>query len=99
MAKEYSNSVFFNQCGIVEMEKGEGHLFEKHLTFPPHSTIMSNHIPVMDMIDSRSGKSVLDTAHALKHYMSHRIFESTKNRPEVETKCVCFRRPSDSPTY
>ena len=99
LVKSYAACVFFNQYGMIEVEKDKGHLIDAHLVFPPERRVMSKHIPRLDMIDIRTGLSALDTAFMLQPYMQNRTFESSKNRPDAETECICFRRRSDSPTY
>ena len=74
--RDYSQSIVFDQYGMVQVRAQ--HVLDRHLVLPVSD--INKSVDLRDMIDVRTGKSVVDTAHMLKVYLQHCILESIRHR-------------------
>jgi len=75
--RDYSQSILYDQYGLVQVLPD--HVLDRHLVLPPVSDI-NKPVDLRDMIDVRTGKSVVDTAQMLKVHLQHCILESIRHR-------------------
>ena len=75
LIRDYAKSIYFDQYGLVQVF--EDHVLDRHLVWPALSDI-NKPVDLRDMIDVRTGKSVVDTAHMLKVHLQHCIYESLR---------------------
>ena len=64
MIKSYGTAIFFDQYGMVRVERGKKPLLNEWLVYPDGHGI-ENLCEYMDMIDVRTGLSVWDTANGI----------------------------------
>ena len=83
--QNYAECIFFDQYHNIQIQKGKGHLLDRHLIFPDYVD-MRKSVPTLDMVDTRTMVTVRDTVLMMKNYFrkKNRIFESIKNRPIAE---------------
>lgn len=75
--RDYSKSIVYDQYGLVQVRAE--HVLDRHLVLPAVSDI-NKAVDLRDMIDVRTGKSVVDTAQMLKVHLQHCILESIRHR-------------------
>ena len=74
--RDYAKSILFDQYGLVRVLPD--HVLDRHLVLPVSD--INKPVDLGDMIDVRTGKSVVDTAEMLKVHLQHCIYESIRHR-------------------
>ena len=77
--RDYSKSIVYDQYGLVQVRAE--HVLDRHLVLPDtRVSDINKPVDLRDMIDVRTGKSVVDTAQMLKVHLQHCILESIQIR-------------------
>ena len=74
--RDYAKSILFDQYHFVRVLPD--HVLDRHLVFPVSD--INKPVDLRDMIDVRTGMSVVDTAEMLKIHLQHCIHESILHR-------------------
>lgn len=85
MIKNYAECIFFDQYHNIKIQKGKGHILDRHLILPEVSD-MRKSVRTLDMVDTRTGLTVRETVLTMKKFFreKNRIYESAKYRPQSE---------------